>query len=69
MGLTTGPETDLARAAFNGVLAALIGVVITVAMTFVFETPWQTGQILIAVVLSTFFGAFFSALGAKRWGR
>lgn len=45
----------------SGVVALVIGVAITVLVSLWQTAPWTLGQALLAVGVSTFFGAFFSA--------
>jgi len=44
----------------SGLIAAAIGVVVILALSFVLPFPWSLGQTVVATALAAFFGAAVS---------
>ena len=58
--------TGLGNAIVSACTGAVIGLLITFLVSIFVETPWGIGQVLAAVGVSTFFGAFFATFFARR---
>lgn len=54
------PDTTVQEAGVSGAISVIIGVVVTVFVAQVFETPWELIEVPLAVALASFFAGFFS---------
>ena len=59
-----GPTSPtLSQPLIGGILAALLGVIITWLVSQVWETPWSLTQAMIAVAFASFFASAGTAYG------
>lgn len=50
----------------GGLVAAVIGLLVTLVVAQFSETPWDLGEVMIVVASASFFAAFFAAFFSNR---
>lgn len=62
-GTTSPSHRSIPQPLIGGILAALLGVIITWLVSQTWETPWSLIEVLIAVALASFFASAGTAYG------
>ena len=62
-GPTSPSRSSIPQPLIGGILAALLGVIITWLVSQVWETPWSLSQAMIAVAFASFFASAGTAYG------